>query len=543
MTVDTIKIDKHYKPIILIILDGWGLSPSWGGNAIAMNNPPNINSFWRHYPHKILQAFQPIAGETGNVANSEIGHASIGTGRMIDQDLNDINRTIRDGSFYRNPVLLEACQKVKENKSNLHLIGLVSDGGIHAHIKHLFALLELARKEKVKKVFIHVITDGRDSEATSAIKYLTDLEDKIKELGIGQIATISGRYYAMDRNQHWQRISLAYKAQVTGEGRKENDPLKAISSLYCDGFTDEFIPPTVISKNHKPLTKVQNKDSVIFFNFRADRARQLTQAYLNPKIYKSLLGRKLPLLKIHFITLTDYKLNLPNFDIVFPSVKIESNLSKILSDHGLKQVHIAESEKYAHVTYFFNGGQETAYANEERIIIPSANIPSYDQKPEMSADQISQKVIQTIKSKKYDFILINFANVDMVGHTGNILATTKAVEVVDKNVAKIVKESLKTNGLVILTADHGNAEQMITVQKKKQDPETLHSLNPVPFILIAKEFRKNLWQSASVPNELPLSEILATRNTLADITPTILNLLNISKPTGMTGYSLLKELE
>lgn len=542
MPLDTIKINKKYKPIVLIILDGWGISPSWGGNAIAMNNPPNINSYWRLYPHKILQAFQPIAGEIGNVANSEIGHASIGTGRMIDQDLNEINQTIKNKSFYINRVLLDTCRNCKENSSSLHIIGLASEGSVHSHINHLYALLELAKKKNLKNVFIHVITDGRDSEATSAIHYLTEIFNKTREIGIGKIASICGRFYAMDRNKNYDRTELAFKAQAMGVGRHESDPLKAISKFYKEGFTDEFIPASVITENGKPIGKIKNNDSVIDFNIRADRSRQLVQAYLDSKIYRHLFSRKIPLIKLFFVTMTDYNLSLKNLNVAYPSGKIESNLSKILSDHGLKQLHIAETEKYAHVTYFFNGGQEEAYAQEERIIVPSLKVTSYDQKPEMSAGLITQNAVHAVKSGKYDFILINFANVDMVGHTGNILAATKAVEVVDKCVAKIVNETLIKDGIVIITADHGNAEQMINVSVKNQENETLHSLNPVPFILIGNNFKKNLFKSATKNNFL-LSDILASKNSLADITPTILNILDINKPTDMTGQSMLNYLE
>jgi len=543
MPLDTIKITKINKPIVLMILDGWGLSPTWGGNAIAMNNPPNINSYWRHYHHTVLQAFQTISRETYTLANSEIGHASLGSGRMIKPDFEDINEAIENKSFFQNSVLKEAIAKVKEKGASLHLLGLLSDGGVHSHINHLYALLEMAKKEKCPKVYIHVITDGRDTGSTSAIKYLTDLNEKCKKIGLGEIATISGRYYAMDRNKNWKLIESAYRAQVYGKGRAEKDPLQAISNLYRDGYTDEFIIPTVISKNNKPVGLIKNGDSVIFFNFRADRAQELTRAYVDPALYKSLFMRKYRLLNIDFMSLTDYKLNIPGINISFPSGKIDTTLAKILSNHSLKQLHIAESEKKAHVTYFFNGGYEKPFAGEDDIIVESPKVSSYDQKPEMAAREITEKTLSAINSGKYDFILINFANVDMIGHTGNIIAASKAVEIVDKSVGKIVEKTLSQGGIAMITADHGNIEQMVSLHKLEKDPETIHSLNPVPFIAIGSEFKKNLFKSAIKSNELLLSEIISTKHTLADVAPTVLKLYNIAKPSDMTGRSLLGELE
>lgn len=543
MALDNIQQNKRVTPVILIILDGWGLSPNWGGNAISMNNPPNINKYWRDYHHTILQAFQPIVGETGMVANSEIGHASIGTGRMIESDITDINYAIKNKSFFKNQVLLDACQNVKNNNSSLHLIGLVSDGAVHSYAPHLYALLELAKSQKIHQVFIHVITDGRDTSSTSAIRYVTDLQNKMDEMRIGQIATITGRYYAMDRNGLWDRIESAYKAQALGDGRKEPNSLEAVSHLYREGYTDEFFPPTVITRYGKPVGKIKDKDSVIFFNTRADRARELTRAYTDPKIFRSFLNRKYKLLKIYFATFTDYKLKLSGIEIVFPSAKIESSLAKIISHHDLMQLHIAESEKYAHITYFFNGGYEDPFAGEDRIIVKSPKSVSYEQNPEMSANEITDKTVNAIKSKKYDFILINFANVDMIGHTGNILAASKAVEIVDKNVAKIVNVALKGNDIVIITADHGNAEQMVTVKSDASDRETLHTLNPVPFIIISNDHKKNLFKSASDSRKFLLSDIISSKNSLADITPTILDIFGIAKPTDMTGTSLLNKLK
>ena len=546
MAVDSINPPvggkKEKKLVVLLILDGWGLSPTWGGNAIAMNNPKNINGFWRQYPHAILHAFKPIAGASQNVANSEIGHASIGTGRMINQDITDIDQSIKDSSFYENQQLIDACQNAKDNNSSLHLIGMISDGAVHSHINHLYALLKLAKKEGVKDVYIHAILDGRDVEPNSALKYLNDLENKIIEIGIGKIATLCGRYYAMDRNKNWKLIEEFYKALVKRVGRKESDPLKAISEIYREGLSDEFIPPIIIFSKNPQLSTIKSKDSVVLFNYRADRIRELMQAFVDKKVFRGVISRKYPLLDIHITSMTDYKLSNSKINIAFPSTYIESNISKIISDHGLNQLHAAESEKYAHVTYFFNGGQESSYANEDRIIVESPHKVNYAESPEMSAYKLTNKLISAIRSKKYSFIVANLANVDMIGHTGDILAASKAVQVVDECVGKIVKEIAKLDGITIITADHGNAEQMVTINSMQKDLETLHSLNPVPFILIGKNYRKHLFSTISKPNEFILSDILSTTDSLADIAPTILDLFNIAKPTDMTGHSLLKEL-
>ena len=539
MSIDTIKSSKKIRSVTMLILDGWGLSPSWGGNAIAMNNPPNITSFWRKYPHKILHAFRPIAGESKNVANSEIGHASISTGRMINQDITDINASIKNGSFYHNTVLFDAIYNTKENNSNLHLIGMISDGAVHSHINHLYALLKLAKTQNIKNVYIHAILDGRDVESNTAIKFIHDLEEKITKIGVGKIATLCGRYFAMDRNENWKQIETFYRSLILREGRQEKDPLPAISKLYREGFSDEFVPPIILSTDGK----IKNKDSVIVFNYRADRVRQLTQAFCDKKVFSALFARKYPLLDINFTTMTNYKLPLPNVNIAFASAIIQSNISKILSDHGYKQLHAAESEKYAHVTYFFNGGQEEPYSGEDRLIVKSPKVASYNLKPEMSAYELTAKLVSNITSKKYQFIVANFANVDMVGHTGDILAASRAVEAVDKCVGKIANEVLKSDGVMIITADHGNAEQMLTLKTFSMDLETLHSLNPVPFILVDKTRQKNLFKNVSKPENFILSDILSSTNTLADVAPSILELFGIAKPTDMTGHSLLGELE
>lgn len=542
MPINDIKVNKVHKPIVLVILDGWGLSPSWGGNTIAMSNPTNINALWREFPHTVLQAFKPVAGEIGNVANSEIGHASIGTGRMVDQDLNDINHAIKKGLFNNNVEFTEAIDFARNNNGALHLVGMISDGGVHSHIKHLYALLDMAKAQGFNKVFIHAITDGVDTEPNTAAKYITELEKKIKSIGIGQIATICGRYWSMDKDNHWDRISTSYRAMVFGKGVIADDPNKAIMQLYKQRYTDTNLPPTVITKNKQAIGQIKNGDSLVFFNFRPDRIRELVRAFKDKEVFHSLVFRKFPLLNVKLVTLTDYRLKHLDINVAFPSAVIESSLAKIFSDHGLHQLHVGESEKYAHVTYFFNGGREEPYANEDRIIIPSTNFP-YEQRPEMQTPRITEKVVQAIKSKKYDFIILNIANVDMVGHSGSIEATVEAINSADKSVGIIVGEALKADGMVIITADHGNAEQMVSLKKFTRDPETIHSLNPVPFIMVSKELRKNLMTSAVGSSKFSLDQLMNNDKTVADIAPTILNIMGMAKPTDMTGQSLLGDLE
>lgn len=539
--IDSLK--KRYKPIVLLILDGWGLSPSWGGNAIAMGNPVNFNQLWRDYPHQVLQALGKVADpKTGRVGSSEIGHASIGTGRLILQDLTEINQAIADGSFFQNPVLQETYQKAKSPDCALHLLGLLSDAGIHSHLGHLFALMEGAKKEGVSKVYLHLVTDGYDTESYSALGYLQQLEEKIRQLGIGKIATMIGRYYAMDRDNNWDRIARAYEAQVFGKGYQSLSARNAISEAYKLGYNDATLPPFVIVQDNEPVAKIKAEDVVIFFNFRADRARQLSRAYRDKNCFRSLgLWRKYPLLPLHFVTLTSYRLRNLDLHPVFPSAIIETSLAKILSDHGLKQLHLAETEKYSHVTYFFNGGIEEPFSNEDRLFIPSLKVSSYSQAPQMSLPRLTKVLIDQIKNKKYDFILVNIPNVDMVGHSGDILATQKATQMVDQAIGEISPVVLKKGGALIITADHGNAEQMAVISR--QIGEKAHSLNPVPFILVLPDNKKNLLASALTPTKGFLPEIISSEHSLADIAPTILQILSLAKPIEMTGKSLLGRLK
>lgn len=535
-------IKNKPSPILLLILDGWGLSPGWGGNAITMGAPKNFNKLWKDYPHQVLQAFGKVADPlTGKVGSSEVGHASIGTGRMVLQDLTEINEAIANGSFYNNPVLIETITRAKDQNRALHLIGLASSGGVHSHINHLFALLELAKKQSLKKVYIHIITDGYDTEPGSALNFVDEVERKIHELGVGEIATVAGRYWAMDKDNNWDRIEKAYQLQALAKGYQAVSAHNAISISYKNGYKDPFIPPTVILRDGKPVARVENNDSVIFFNFRADRARELTHAYTDQNCFKILFFRKYPLLKLHFVSLTSYRL--PNLPITaaFQPSEIESSLAQIISDHGSRQLHIAESEKYAHISYFFNGGKETALPNEDRILIPSLKIPSYAAKPQMQISRLTNEIIKQIKSQKYQFIVANIPNVDMVSHTGDIIATQEAVSAVDKALGEIYDSIISSKGILLITADHGNAEQMHALSKSFS--ETTHNLNPVPFILITPENKKDLLASALTPTQGLLPEIIAAKHCLADIAPTILDILGIAKPTDMTGKSLLGKLK
>lgn len=530
------------RPIVLVILDGWGLSSSWGGNAISMNNPPVMNRLWREYPHKVLQAFGVLPNPYQKIGNSEVGHASIAAGRMVNQDLVEISQSIDDGSFFKNDVLLDLMRQMREGNRALHLTGLVSDGAVHSHIDHLMALLRMAHAQGLKRVFVHAILDGQDSPSTAGRDYIRRVENFLKETGVGKIATVTGRFFAMDRDGHWDRIALAYMAQVDGRGDNRAEGAdQAIYRAYTKGYTDYNMPATVITEKGKPVATIRDQDGFIFFNTRADRAQQLTRAYLDPAIFRSLgifhTQRKVDL---EFITLTDYKLKRLPLRIAFPHKLVEPNLGSIMAEEGKRQLRVAESEKRAHVTYFFNGGRDEPYKGEDREIVPSKNVDSYDKVPEMSAREITNVVLH--KARGYDLVVVNFANIDMIGHTGNILAASKAIETIDQALEKITSAVSDWGGATVITADHGNAEQMIRL-KRGYEEGTEHSLSPVPFILVDKKRRKNLIQSSIVSSVNMLSDIIAAKNSLADVAPTILEIMKIDIPQEMTGKSLLKILE
>ena len=529
-----------HSPLVLIILDGWGLSPSWGGNVINMTNPPFVNSLWRDYPHLILQAFKEIGKTYGKVGNSEIGHGLIGSGRTLEQEIDRIDKTISNGQFFKNQTFVDVCDYVKNKKSSLHLMGLISDGAIHSHINHLYSLINLAKKQGVEKLYIHAFLDGQDTKPTSGIVFLTQLQAFLKEKHIGKISTLSGRFFAMDRDGHWDRTQRAYQALTKGKGIIEESPLHAIVQMYKKGFNDTAFPPVIIKTDvGKTISKdqlIKDRDGVIFFNFREDRVRQLTRAFVDPS-FRPFWCFKKP--KVMFVAFTKYISNLP-VKIAFPPIEIKNCLTEIISKNGLRQLHIAESEKYAHITYFINCGKEEPFKNEGRIIVSSPRIDSFDKVPEMKTKEVVDKIISSLK--KYDFIVSNFANVDIVGHTGNIIAAGEAVKSIDNNLERLTKEILEKNGILIITADHGNAEQMIHLQDTG-DPETLHTLNPVPFILVGNKFKKKkITIIGNIGVKTILKDIIGTKHNLSDIAPTILELLKLSKPEEMTGESLLNTL-
>lgn len=508
------------KPTVLAILDGFGITEEKRGNAILSANTPNIDMMMREYPYELGRASGLAVGlPEGQMGNSEVGHLNIGAGRIVYQSLTKITKSIEDGDFFEKKELNKAIDNVKENDSSLHICGLLSDGGVHSHNKHLYALLELVKDKKIKNVYLHMFLDGRDTSPDSAVKYIEELNKQIEKIGIGQIASISGRYYAMDRDNRWERTKKAYEAMVLGIGNESNDVTNAILGSYDKKVFDEFVEPTVIKDSTETSVQVENNDSIIFFNFRPDRARQLTRAFCD----KNFEGfeRKKGFLNIVFVCMTEYDVNIDNKLVVFKPEKIENTLGEYISKVGYNQYHIAETEKYAHVTFFFNGGVEKPNIKEERKLISSPKVATYDLKPEMSAYEVDENLINAIKSGKYEFIVVNFANCDMVGHTGDMDAAIKAVEAVDECMGKTLEAILEVDGQMFVCADHGNAEVMINLEDNT--PFTAHTTNFVPFILV--NYEKNV--------------IIREDGKLCDIAPTILEMMGLEKPEEMTGESLL----
>ncbi len=507
------------KPLMLIILDGWGYREAKEGNAILAARTPNLDYLMEKYPWCFLEASGEAVGlPEGQMGNSEVGHLNIGAGRIVYQDLTRINLSIRNGDFFENPAFLNAISNAKINGSSLHLIGLVSYGGVHSYMTHIYSLIKLAHENGLKKVYIHAFLDGRDVPPKAALKDIKELDAFCKENRSAKIATVSGRYYAMDRDKRWDRTKLAYDALIMGVAPyKAPDAETAVSEAYNRGETDEFVKPTVITDSEgKPEAVIQDNDSVIFFNFRPDRARQLTWAFVN-KDFESFPREKHP--KVYYVCMAQYDetLDLP---IAFPPEELGNVLGEVLSNHRLTQLRIAETEKYAHVTFFLNGGQEKCYEGEDRCLIPSPKVATYDLKPEMSAYEVTDEVIRRIRSEKYDVIILNFANMDMVGHTGILEAAVKAVEAVDICVGRITTALKEVGGTAIITADHGNAEQMENLETG--EPHTAHTSNPVKCIYVGN------------------GEVKALKNgKLCNLAPTILELLKIRKPEEMTGESLI----
>lgn len=508
------------KPVMLMICDGLGIAPKSAGNAVELANTPNLDRLYKEYPHTQLQASELAVGlPKGQMGNSEVGHLNIGAGRIIYQELTRITKSIEDGDFFENEALLKAVKNAKDNNKSLHLLGLLSDGGVHAHINHLKGLLELAKKEGVTKVYLHAFMDGRDVPPSSGLDYVLQTEAMMKEVGVGKIATLSGRYYAMDRDNRWKRVQLAYNAMVLGDGQSALSAVEAMENSYKNEKTDEFVLPTVLLENGKATAKIENGDSVIFYNFRPDRAREITRA-INDKTFD---GFKREPLDLTFVTMTQYDKTLEGVEVAFKPQTITNTLGEFVSGKGLNQLRIAETEKYAHVTFFFNGGVEKENLGEDRALIPSPKVATYDLQPEMSAYLVTEELLKRIDSDKYDMIILNYANPDMVGHTGIIPAAVKAVETVDTCIGKVVDKILEKDGTLFITADHGNAEKMLDEVKKT--PFTAHTTKPVPFIWVSKHVDGRSLNTGK----------------LADIAPTMLNVLGLEPPTEMTGECLIRK--
>lgn len=507
------------KPVVLMVLDGYGLNEKTEGNAIAMADTPVMDKLMKECPFVPGNASGLAVGlPDGQMGNSEVGHMNIGAGRIIYQDLTSITKAIEDGDFFENEALLEAIDNCKKNGSDLHLWGLLSDGGVHSHNTHLYGILELCKKEGLSNVYVHPFLDGRDTPPASGKDYVAELVEKMAEIGVGKVASLSGRYYAMDRDNRWDRVEKAYAALVYGEGEQAADPVQAMADSYDKEVTDEFVLPTVIVENEKPVATVKPNDSVIFFNFRPDRAREITRAFCDDDF--TGFERKNGRIPLTYVCFKDYDESIPNKLIAFKKQSITNTFGEYLAKMGKKQLRIAETEKYAHVTFFFNGGVEEPNKDEERTLVKSPSVATYDLQPEMSAPEVGEKLDAAITSGEYDVIIINFANPDMVGHTGVIPAAIKAVERVDACVGAAVDAVKKVDGVLFICADHGNAEKMIDYETG--NPHTAHTTNPVPFILVNY-------------GDVKLRE----GGCLADIAPTLLEIMELPQPAEMTGKSLI----
>ena len=507
------------KLTMLMILDGFGENESENANAIKLAKTPNIDKLMKTCPTTLMHTSGLDVGlPEGQMGNSEVGHTNIGAGRIVYEELTRITKSIEDGDFFSNTEMVEAIENCKKHNSKLHIMGLLSDGGVHSHIRHLYAILELAKRKDFEEVYVHCFMDGRDTPPSSGEVYISELESKMKEKGIGKIATISGRFYAMDRDKRWQRIEKAYDAIVHGEGETSTSAISAIEDSYQKEIFDEFIVPTVITSNNEPIAKIEPNDSVIFFNFRPDRAREITRTLVD-KEFNEFAARKD--LNLFYVCMTNYDETMPNVNIAFKKEELKNTFGEYISNKGYTQLRIAETEKYAHVTFFFNGGEEKQYPGEDRILVPSPKVETYDLQPEMSAYEVTEQLIEAINSKKYDCIILNYANPDMVGHTGNLNAAIKAVEAIDECVGKVVEAVEAQNGVLIITADHGNVEQMIDY--KTGEPHTAHTTNPVPLILVGMENAK------------------LREGRLADLAPTMLDIMNLEIPQEMTGESIIEK--
>ncbi|HWO53375.1 MAG TPA: 2,3-bisphosphoglycerate-independent phosphoglycerate mutase [Paenibacillus cookii] len=506
------------RPVALIIMDGFGLRDTVEGNAVAQAKKPNYDRLMAKYPHTTLTACGEAVGlPEGQMGNSEVGHLNIGAGRIVYQDLTRISKSIREGEFFENSTLVEAVRAAKNNGKKLHLYGLLSDGGVHSHIEHMFAMLDLAKKEDMHDVYIHAFLDGRDVAPDSGKKFIQELQAKIQEVGIGKIATVQGRYYAMDRDKRWERVEKSYRAIVYGDGPKYTDPLEAVTESYNKSVFDEFVEPTVIvDENGQPVSLVESGDSVVFLNFRPDRAIQLSQVFTNKDFRGFDRGPKFPE-NLHFVCLTLFSETVGGY-VAYEPKNLDNTLGEVLVQHNKKQLRIAETEKYPHVTFFFSGGRDVELPGETRILINSPKVATYDLKPEMSAYEVADACVKEIEAEKHDAIILNFANPDMVGHSGMLEPTIKAVEATDECMGKVVDAVIAKGGVAIIIADHGNADMVFDEQGR---PFTAHTTNPVPFILTDENVT------------------LRDGGILADVAPTILDLMQLPKPAEMTGESMI----
>jgi len=527
-------MDKIPKPIVLVILDGWGVAPASEGNGVTLAETPNFKKLVATYPAMTLLASGESVGLSwGEMGNSEVGHLNLGAGRIFYQNLPRITKAIGDGSFFVNKTLLRAVEHARKFKSKIHLLGLASEGRVHSTMPHCYALLEFFKQQKMNEVFIHAILDGRDVIFNSGKGFIEELQEKMRKIGIGEIASLHGRMYAMDRDNRWERIEKAYRALVQGKSEEYTKAaLEAIERSYGEKVYDEEFVPVVIGKEDHPTTLIGDNDVVIFFNFRADRGRELTHAFVLDDFDKFDRGAKLK--NLFFVTMTEYEEGLP-VEVIFQKEMVKTSLPKVLSEHGLRQLHIAETEKYAHVTFFFSGGTEEPFDGEDRVVVPSPKVASYAEAPAMSAKKMTENLINEILKDKHDFIVINYANPDMVGHTGEIKETIKSIEVVDKCLGDIVSLTLSKGGQLVVTADHGNAEELLNLQTGERDKE--HSTNPVPCIIIGASFEGKTFDDVQlVGNDLSMVQPIGL---LSDVAPTILKMMGIEVPGEMTGRALI----
>ncbi|MGZ3628949.1 MAG: 2,3-bisphosphoglycerate-independent phosphoglycerate mutase [Ktedonobacteraceae bacterium] len=517
------------RPFVLIVMDGWGINPRKEGNAIALARTPNLDKLAKNWPHTAVRTSGEAVGlPEGQMGNSEVGHQNIGAGKRVLQDYSRVNESIKDGSFFQNPALLKAIEHVKKNGSRLHICGLLGNGGVHAHETHLEALLGLANMHDIEHVYIHSFTDGRDTSPTGGVEFMSFLQARAQEIGgkhAAKVATVSGRYYAMDRDNRWDRIALAYFAMTRAEGIRATSATGAIEQSYEQGVTDEFIIPTVVMEDQQPVAVVKAGDALIHYNFRPDRARELTKAFvleeLPPQAHEKF-DRGPRLENLQYVMMTAYEQGL-DAPVAFRADEVEMPIARVISEQGLRQFHIAETEKYAHVTYFINGRREAPFPGEDRLLVPSPKVPTYDLQPEMSAAGVTSNAVERIRSGDYDFIVMNYANADMVGHTGVIEAAIKAVETVDTGVGQVVEATLAIGGGLLITADHGNAEQLIDYETGK--PFTAHTTFPVPLYLVVPQMAQVRLRNDGI---------------LADVAPTILDVFGLPKPKDMTGRTLIQ---